>query len=105
MVTHKRSRENEDEGSNDYLGLMIRNPSPIQDWKITGFKYKQIFTKETIASTPPFNSTGMTACNKWYVLGFCYEKCDRHATHKSFDLATHKSNYDKWVKELKLKNP
>ncbi len=55
---------------------MIRNPAPVQDWKITGFKYKQICTKDTTASTPPFNASGITACNKWHIQGFCYEKCD-----------------------------
>jgi hypothetical protein len=86
---------------------MIRNPNPVQDWKITGFKYKQIFTKETISSTPPppFNTAGISTCNKWHIQGFCYEKCDRQATHKPFDSASHKSVYDKWVKELKTKNP
>jgi hypothetical protein len=52
---------------------MIRNPNPVQDWKITGFKYKQIFTKETISSTPPFNTAGMSTCNKWHIQGFCYK--------------------------------
>jgi hypothetical protein len=81
----KRSREADDEGSSDDakggkkkqknqkdekdkfqykdLGLMIINPAPVQDWKITGFKYKQIFTKDTTASTPHFNSSGITMKN------------------------------------------
>jgi hypothetical protein len=87
------------------LGSMIRNPDPVPEWKIAGPKYKQLVTKEVIASTPPFNATGMTACNKWHIQGFCYEKCDRAATHKLFVSATHKMAYDKWVKELKAKNP
>jgi hypothetical protein len=52
------------------LGLMIRNTAQVQEWKNTGFKYKQIFTKEIISTTPSFNTTGMTACNKWRIQGF-----------------------------------
>jgi hypothetical protein len=85
---------------------MIRNPAPIQDYKITGFKYKQIFTEEIISSTPSFNATGMTACNKWHIIQrFCYEKRNQHATHKPFELTTHRSAYDKWVKDLKQRIP
>jgi hypothetical protein len=55
------------------LGLMIRITAQVQDWKITGFKYKQIFTKKIVSSTPSFHATGMTACNKWHIKGFCYK--------------------------------
>jgi len=84
---------------------MVRNPSPINDWKVVGQKYKKHFTKEVMASTPAFNETGLINCNKWYIQGFCYEKCERKASHKTFSSATHKASYDKWVKEQKVKMP
>jgi hypothetical protein len=87
------------------LGAMVRNGSQQIEWKVTGPKYRQIFTPAVIASTPPFNATGLVTCNKWHVQGFCYEKCDRKASHKNFDSASHKSVFDKWIKELKSKCP
>lgn len=87
------------------LGAMVRNSSQPQEWKVPGQKYRQIFTSDVISNTPAFNASGLVTCNKWHVQGFCYEKCDRKASHKNFDSAPHKSAYDKWVKELKAKNP
>jgi hypothetical protein len=84
---------------------MVRNGSQQIDWKITGPKYRQIFTSEVIASTPPFNATGLITCNKWHIQGFCYEKCDRKASLKNFESAPHKLAFEKWVKELKPKPP
>jgi hypothetical protein len=92
----KIQKEEKDKFPYKDLGIMIRNTTQILDWKIPGFKYKQNLTKDIIATTPCFYSTGMTACNKWHIQGFCYEKCDHHATHKPFKSASHKSSYDKW---------
>jgi hypothetical protein len=82
---------------------MVRNGSQQADWKIPGSKYRQIFTPDVIAFTSPFNATGLITCNKWHVQGFCYEKCNRKASHKNFESAPHKSAFEKWVKDLKAK--
>jgi hypothetical protein len=87
------------------LGSMVKNGSPNADWKIQGVKYKQIFTPAVTASTPHFNATGLVTCDKWHCQGFCYEKCEHKASHKNFESASHKSAFDKWVKDLKAKNP
>jgi len=55
------------------LGDMVKNGQAVQDWILPGAKYKAIFTKEVIGSTPPFNDSGLITCNKWHVRGFCYE--------------------------------
>jgi hypothetical protein len=55
------------------LGDMVKNGQEVQDWILPGAKYKAIFTKEVIGSTPPFNDSGLITCNKWHVRGFCYE--------------------------------
>jgi len=52
---------------------MVKNGQAVQDWILPGAKYKAIFTKEVIGSTPPFNDSGLITCNKWHVRGFCYE--------------------------------
>jgi hypothetical protein len=87
------------------LGAMVKNPHSVQDWILPGTKYKNIFTKVVIANTPAFNDSGLVTCNKWHVRGFCYEKCDRKNSHKKFDSASHRTTYDKWIKELKAKSP
>ena len=81
------------------LGNMVRSGSPVADWKIQGQKYKQIFTPAVTATTPHFNASGFVTCNKWHFQGICFEKRERK------ESAVHKSAFDKWVKELKTKNP
>jgi len=107
--TKKKRLKKEKEDSNKFkhrdLDNMVRNPNPSNDWKVVGAKYKKHFTKEVTASTPAFNETGLITCNKWHIQGFCYEKCERKASHKAFSSATHKATYDKWVKEQKAKMP
>jgi hypothetical protein len=87
------------------LGTMVKNPNAVQDWILTGVKYKEIFTKEVISTTPAFNDSGLITCNKWHVRGFFYERCDRRSSHKKFESASHKSAFDKWIRDLKAKNP
>jgi len=87
------------------LGAMLRNSTQVAEWKLPTIKYKGIFAQETNAATPPFNATGLITCNKWHVQGFRYEKCDRKGTHKSFESASHKAAFDKWIKDLKAKKP
>jgi len=77
----------------------------VADWKGEGRKNKKTFTKEVMLNTPAFKGTGLVTCNKWHVQGYCFEKCNRKATHKPFVPAPHMSVYDKWVKEQKAKNP
>jgi hypothetical protein len=98
----KRQRE-KDTKDHKYkeLGEMVRNTQTNQDWIMPGSKYKAVFTKEVIGSTPPFNDSGLITCNKWHVRGFCYEKCNRKGSHKKFDSASHKTTYDAWIKALK----
>ena len=87
------------------LGEMVKNQQAVQNWLIPGGKYRALFTKDVIATTPPFNESGVILCNKWHVQGFCYEKCDRKVSHKKFESAPHKSAYDAWIKALKAKAP
>jgi hypothetical protein len=84
---------------------MVKNSQAVQDWIILGNRYKAIFTKEVITNTPAFNDSGLITCNEGHAHGFCYEKCDRKNAHKKNDSASHKTTYDKWIKDLKSKNP
>jgi hypothetical protein len=87
------------------LGEMVKNQHPVQDWILPGGKYKALFNREVNATTPAFNDSGLVTCNKWHIRGFCYERCDRKNSHKKFELSTHKTAYDTWVKALKAKLP
>jgi hypothetical protein len=87
------------------LGEMVKNTQAVQDWILPGGKYKSLFTKDVISTTPPFNDSGLITCNKWHVRGFCYEKCDRKNSHKKFESNSHKATYDMWIKALKAKLP
>jgi hypothetical protein len=87
------------------LGEMVKNLNPVQDWILPGGKYKALFTRDVIATTPAFNESGLVTCNKWHIKGFCYERCDRKNSHKKFESATHMTAYDTWVKALKAKLP
>jgi hypothetical protein len=87
------------------LGEMVKNTQAVQDWILPGGKYKSLFTKDVISTTPPFNDSGLITCNKWHVRGFCYEKCDRKNSHKKFKSNSHKATYDTWIKALKAKLP
>ena len=88
-----RDKDNKDNRFKE-LGDMVKNGQAVQEWIMPGNKYKAIFSKEVISSTPPFNNSGLITCNKWHVRGFCYEKCDRKGSHKKFDSVTHKTSYD-----------
>ena len=87
------------------LGEMVKKLNPVQDWILPGGKYKALFTRDVIATTPAFNESGLVTCNKWHIRGFCYERCDRKNSHKKFESATHMTAYDTWVKTLKAKLP
>jgi hypothetical protein len=87
------------------VGEMVKNTQAVQDWILPGHKYKSIFTREVIGSTPPFNETGLVTWNKWHIRGFCYERCDCRGSHKKFESAPHKTAYDVWVRDLKAKAP
>jgi hypothetical protein len=84
---------------------MVKNTQVVQDWFLPGAKYKALFTRDVIGSTPPFNDSGLITCNKWHVRGFCYEKCNRKGSHKKFESNAHKTAYGTWVKALKAKAP
>jgi hypothetical protein len=99
-----RDKDNKDNRFKE-LGDMVKNGQAVQEWIMPGNKYKVIFSKEVISTTPPFNDSGLITCNKWHVRGFCYEKCDRKGSHKKFDSVSHKTTYDTWIKTLKAKNP
>jgi len=77
----KDAKDNKDNRFKD-IGDMVKSNQAVQEWIMTGAKYKAIFTKEVIGTTPPFNDSGLITCNKWHVRGFCYEKCDRRGSHK-----------------------
>jgi hypothetical protein len=103
----KLAKEKEEKDKSNFrdLGNMVKNPNQVNEWKVLGSKYRKTFTKEVMASTPAFNETGITTFNKWHIQGFCFEKCDQKATHKAFTSITHKTTYDKWVKEQKARVP
>ncbi len=84
---------------------MVKNTQGVQDWFLPGAKYKALFTRDVIGSTPPFNDSGLITCNKWHVRGFCYKKCTRKGSHKKFESNAHKTAYGTWVKALKAKAP
>jgi len=100
-----KEKEEKDKFQIKDLGNMVKNPNPVAEWKVEGEKYKKTFTKDVMTTVPAFNKTGLVTCNKWHVQGYCFKKCERKATHKPFVSATHRSAYDKWVKEQKAKNP
>jgi hypothetical protein len=100
-----KEKEERDKFQIKDLGNLVKNPNPVAEWKVEGKKYKKTFTKDVMTNTPAFNETGLVTCNKWHVQDYCFEKCERKATHKPFVSATHRSAYDKWVKEQKAKNP
>jgi len=104
-IIKKRQKDKDGKDKFKDLGNMIKNTQAVQDWILAGHKYKQIFTREIIGATPPFNDSGLITCNKWHVRGFCYEKCERKGSHKKFESASHKSAYDAWIKALKAKAP
>jgi len=101
----EKEKEEKDKGHYKDLGNMVKNQQQVNEWKVLGGKYKKVFTKEVMASTPAFNEAGLITCNKWHIQGFCFEKCDHRASHKPFTSATHKAAYDKWVKKMKAKAP
>ncbi len=86
------------------LGNIIKNPNTVKEWIVTK-NYKLIFNKGINRNTPPFNDAGLITCNKWHIQGYCFEKCDRKATHKNFPNDSLKQAYGKWVKEVKDKSP
>jgi len=45
------------------LGEMVKNTQVVQDWFLPGAKYKALFTRDVIGSTPPFNDSGLITCN------------------------------------------
>ncbi len=54
MNEQKDKDKDKDKDKTPYrdLGTMVKNPQAVQDWIITGIRYKSIFTKKVIASTP-----------------------------------------------------
>jgi len=102
---NKRFKDIKDPNKDKFrdLGDMVKNQQAVQEWLIPGGKYKSLFTKEVISTTPPFNESGVITCNKWHARGFCYERCDRRVSHKKFESPVHRSAYDTWIKALKAK--
>jgi hypothetical protein len=102
-----KTKDKEDKEKHHYrdLGNMVKNPHPVNEWKVVGSKYKKTFPKEVMATTPAFNESGLITCNKWHVQGFCFEKCDRKASHRPFVSAAHRTAYDSWVKDQKARVP
>jgi hypothetical protein len=99
-----KDKDKDHQGVQKDLGTLIRNPNPNRDW-ICSRNYRLIFHKGVNRSTPPFNDSGLTTCNKWHVQGHCFEKCERKATHKDFPNDSLKQAYAKWVKEVKDRSP
>jgi hypothetical protein len=85
-----------------HLGAMVTNTRKVPEWDCKA-NYHSIFTKQVNRKTPPFNTEGMSACNKWHCQGYCFAECARNATHKPFSDDTLKKNYGDWVKDLKKK--
>jgi hypothetical protein len=85
-----------------YLIAMISNTCKVAEWDCKA-NYHVIFTKQVNCKTPPFNSDGISACNKWHCQGYCFADCARSATYKPFSDENLKKNCRDWVKDLKNK--
>jgi hypothetical protein len=94
----KQKLEKEKDYQSKDLGSLVKNPNTIKEW-IVSKNYRRIFNRHVNRLTPPFNDSGLIVCNKWHLQGYCFEKCDRKASHKDFTSTSHKSAYVKWVKE------
>jgi hypothetical protein len=81
---------------------MVTNTKRVQEWDCKK-KYHTIFMKQVNRKTPPFNTDGTSACNKWHCQGYCFQDCARSSTHMPFSDEALKKNYGDWVKELKKK--
>lgn len=95
-----KKTDGKQKGGGKDLGTLIKNHNQVREWDCKAV-YKQLFTHKVIATTPAFNSSGITTCNKWHAQGHCFENCDRKETHKNFPDEAHKQAYAKWVKKLK----
>ncbi len=62
-----KKKDDKDKSNFRVLGNMVKNLNQVNQLKIIGSKYKKMFTKEVMASTPAFNETGLITCNKWHV--------------------------------------
>jgi hypothetical protein len=82
------------------LGSVVKNQDFVSAWDCKAV-YRQLFTGKVIRTTPAFNASGVITCNKWHAQGHCFDKCERKASHKSFQDETHKQAYAKWIKKLK----
>jgi hypothetical protein len=98
----KKGKKNDgkQKGGGKDLGTLLKNSHQVREWDCKAV-YKQLFTHKIIATTPPFNSSGIITCNKWHAQGHCFENCDRKETHKNFPDEAHKQAYGKWIKKLK----
>ena len=97
----KKLKQNGREKQNEsQLGAVVRNSNFNNTWDCRQ-GYRRTFTREVIATTPPFNDAGTIVCNKWHTQGRCFEKCERRSTHRPFTDDTLKKNYAAWVKECK----
>jgi len=102
---NKRLRSERDGQLTDRdLGKAVTNTNPIKEWLVTK-NYRKIFHKGVNKNTPIFNSAGDITCNKWHLQGYCFEKCERKSTHRSFSDEALKQAYAKWIKEIKEKSP
>jgi len=99
----KKEKDGQQGGEID-LGKAVTNTNPVKEWLVTK-NYRKIFHKGVNKFTPPFNAAGDTTCNKWHLQGYCFEKCDRKATHKAFSDEAIKQANAKWIKEVKEKSP
>ena len=63
------------------IGKMVKNPKHEPTFKLrTGVNYRDVFSADTIrAGVPELN--GEQVCCRWQVLGRCYDKCARAASH------------------------
>jgi hypothetical protein len=54
-----KTKDKEDKEKHHYrdLGNMVKNPHPVNEWKVVGSKYKKTFPKEVMATTPAFNES------------------------------------------------
>lgn len=60
---------------------MIKNPKHEPTFKLkAGINYRDVFSAETIRSGVP-ELNGEQICCRWHVLGRCYDKCPRSASH------------------------
>ncbi len=77
----------------------------MKEWKLPTVKNKAIFTPETNAATPLSMPQALSHATSGMSKDSVMKNVTTGGPIKNFESGPHKSAFDKWVKELKAKNP